>query len=95
MDNCIFVVGGYVNLREFLLFQQKALDKDHTNSSSNASCLFPNSSWMVEPHLPHSTKCIYHAVVKVGLCLVVAGGSINLTTQMNLVEVLDVQWGIV
>ena len=30
-----------------------------------------------------------------GLFLVVAGGSINLTTQTNLVEVLDVQQGIV
>ena len=49
MDNHIFVVGGYVNSEqsssvESLLLQQQPQDKDHTNSNSNVSCTFPNSS---------------------------------------------------
>ena len=67
----------------------------HKNSNNNVSCVFPSSSWRVEPHLTLSTTRISHVVAKVGLCLVVGGGSINLTTQTNLVEVLDVQQGIV
>ena len=100
MDNRIFVVGGYVKEMlstsvESLLFQQQPLDKDHTNSNSNACCMFPNSSWRVEPHLTLSTTRICHAVAKVGSCLVVAGGSINPTIRTNSVEVLDVQRNIV
>ena len=98
MDNRIYVVGGFVNVMpsnsvESLLFQQHPLDKDHTNSNSNARCLFPNSSWRVEPHQTLSTTHICHAVAKVGSCLVVAGGVTGVVT--NLVEVLDVQRSIV
>ena len=98
MDNRDFVVGGYVNEMpltsvESLLFQQQPSDKDHTNSNSNVSCMFPNSLWRVEPHQTLSTTVVGHAVAKVGSCLVVAGASINLTTWTNLVEVLDVLWG--
>ena len=92
MDNRIFVVGGYVNEMpstsvESLLFQQQPQDMGNTNSNSNVSC-FSHNSWMVEPHLTLSTNRVDHAVAKVGSCLVVAGGSINCT---NSVEVLDVQ----
>ena len=50
VDNQIFVVGGWVNKMrstsvESLLFQQQPQDKDHTNSNSNMSCTFHNSSW--------------------------------------------------
>ena len=98
VDNRIFVAGGHVNRMpstsvESLLFQQQPLDKDHTNSNSNASCMFPNSSWRMELHLSLSSPRVSHAVAKVGSCLVVAGGW--KATQTNLVEVLDVQWGIV
>ena len=60
VDNRIFVVGGHVNSEpstsvESLLFQQQPLDKDHTNSNSNASCMFPNSSWRMERHLSLSS----------------------------------------
>ena len=94
MDNRIFVVGGCVNRMpstsvEFLLFQQQPLDKDHANRNSNVSCMFPNSSWRVEPHLTLSTGRSSHAVAKVGSCLVVAGGWNE--TQTNSVEVLDIQ----
>ena len=57
IDNRIFVVGGWVNgggsstsVESLLLFpQQPQEDKDHTNSNSNVSCIFSNSSWRVEP----------------------------------------------
>ena len=101
MDNRIFVVGGFVNeMRsasvESILFQQEPQDMGHENSSSNACCMFPNSSWRVEPHLTLSTGRSSHAMAKVGSCLVVAGGSASRTGLLrNLVEVLDVQRGIV
>ena len=94
MDNRIFVVGGCVNRMqsakvEFLLFQQQPLDNDNANRNSNVSCMFPNSSWRVEPHVTLSTGRSYHAMAKVGSCLVVAGGWNE--TQTNSVEVLDIQ----
>ena len=94
MDNQIFVVGGDVDEMqstsvESLLFQQQPQDKDHTNTNSNVSCTFPNSSWRVEPHLSLSSPRVFHAMAKVGSCLVVAGGA------TNSVEVLDVQRGVV
>ena len=101
MDNRIFVVAGWVNEMastsvESLLFQQQPLDKDHTNSNSNARCLFPNSSWTVEPHLTLSMTRIRHAVAKVGSCLVVTGGAAGRTGLLrNSVEVLDIQLGVV
>ena len=98
MDNCIFVLGGWVNgmrstLVESLLFQWQSQDKDHTNSNSNVSCTFSNSLWRVEPHLTLSSPRESHAVAKVGSCLVVAGGWNE--TWTNSVEVLDVQRGVV
>ena len=57
------------------------------------SCIFPNSLWRVEPHLSLSSPRVFHAVAKMGSCLVVAGGWNE--TQTNSVEVLDVQWGVV
>ena len=98
VDNQIFVVGGWVNGRrstsvESLLFQQQPQDKDHTNSNSALSCTFPTSSWRVERHLSLCSAQSSHAVAKVGSCLVVAGGWNE--NQTNLVEVLDVQRGIV
>ena len=108
LDNQIFVVGGYVKsepptLVESLLFQEQPLDKDHTNSNSNASCMFPlsctfpNSSWRVEPHLSLSSPRESHAVAKVGSCLVVAGGCCGDDESFTFisVEVLDVQRGVV
>ena len=102
MDNCILVVGGYVNGRqstlvESLLFQQHPQDKDHTYNTSNVSCTFPNSSWRVEPHLTLSTGRVFHALYKVGSCFVVARGfCINHGRRTYpSVEVMDVQWGIV
>ena len=96
VDNRIFVVAGYVNGRpstsvESLLFQQQPQDKDkdHTNSNSNVRCTFPYLSWRKEPHLSLSTPRTSHAVSKIGLCLVVAGG------WTNSVEVLVIQWGMV
>ena len=97
MDNCIFVVAGWVNSEastsvESLMFQQQPQDKDHTNSNSNVSWTFPNSSWRMEPHLSLSSSRYSHAVAKVGSCLVVAGGySENHGIWTNSVEVLDVQ----
>ena len=101
VDNQIFVVGGHVNSVpstsvEHLLFQQQPQDKDHTNSNRNMSCTFPNSSWRMEPHLSLSSTQTSHAVAKVGLCLVVAGGYCkNHGSWTNSVEVLDVQQTIV
>ena len=103
MDNRIFVVGGYVNSEqstsvESLLLQRQpqGMDKDHTNSNSNVSWTFPNSSWRMEPHLSLSSCRSSHAVAKVGSCLVVAGGySENHGSWTNSVEVLDVQRGVV
>ena len=96
VDNSIFVVAGFVNDRpstsvESLLFQQQPQDKDkdHTHSNSYVSCTFPNSSWRMEPLLSLSSPRAFHAVAKVGSCLVVAGG------WTNSVEVLDVQRGVV
>ena len=91
------LVGGWVNSGrstsvESLLFQEQPQDKDHTNSNSNMSCTFPNSSWRMEPHLSLSRPRASHAVSKVGLCLVVAGGYCeNHGSWKNSVEVLDVQ----
>ena len=56
MDNHIFVVVGYDNGRqstsvESLLFQWQPQDNDCTNSNSNVSWTFANSSWRMEPHL--------------------------------------------
>ena len=100
VDNHIFVVGGWVNEMqstsvESLLFQQQPQDKDkdHSNSNSNVTCTFPNSSWRMEPHLTLSSPRAFHAMAKVGSCLVVAGGWNE--TQTNSVEVLDVQRGVV
>ena len=98
MDNCIFVVSGDVNEMhstsvESLLFQRQPQDKDHSNGNSNVSWTFPNSSWRMEPHLRLSSPGVSHAVAKVGSCLVVAGE--NHGSWANLVEVLDVQRGIV
>ena len=98
VDNQIFVVGGWVNGRrstsvESLLFQQQPQDKDHTNCNSALSCTFPTSSWRVERHLSLCSAQSSHAVAKVGSCLVVAGGWNE--NQTNLVDVLDVQRGIV
>ena len=102
VDNRIFVVGGYVNCKEStlvesLLFQQEPQDKDHTNSNSSVSCTFANSSWRMEPHLSLSSPRGAHAVAKMGLCLVVAGGYCNNhgSWTHTSVEVLDVQRGIV
>ena len=101
MDNRIFVVGGWVNGKrstsvESLLFQQQPQDKDHTNSNSNVTCTFPNSSWRMEPHLSLSSPRNSHALAKVGSCLVVTGGYCeNCGSWTNSVEVLDVQRGIV
>ena len=103
VDNRIVVVGGRVNgilstLVESLLFQQQPQDKDkdHTNSNSNVTCTFPNSSWRMEPHLSLSSPRNSHAVVKVGSCLVVAGGYCNNHGSWTYsVEVLDVQRDIV
>ena len=102
VDNQIFVVGGYVNGRlstsvESLMFQQQPQDEDHTNSNSNMSCKFPNSSWRMEPHLSLSSPQVFHAVAKVGSCLVVAGGYCkNHGSRTNSEEVmLDVQRGMV
>ena len=102
MDNRIFVVGGYVNseestLVESLLFQHQPQDKDHTNSNNNVTCTFANSAWKMEPHMSLSSPRLFHAVAKVGSCLVVAGGSCNNhgSWTYTSVEVLDVQRGIV
>ena len=99
MDNCIFVVAGDVNeMRstsvESLLLQQQPQDKDHTNSKSNVSCTFPYFSWRKEPHLSLSSPRAFHAVSKVGSCLVVAGGCTPCDIW-GTVEVLDVQQGVV
>ena len=93
VDNRIFVVGGWVDHGqstsvESLLFQQQPMDKDHTNSSSNASCMFPNSLWRMERHLSLSSTQTSHAVAKAGSYLVVGGGWNE--NQTNSVEVLDV-----
>ena len=98
VDNQIFVLAGYVNEMhstsvESLLFQRQPQDKDHSNSNSDVTCTFPNSSWRMEPHLSLSSPQTSHAVDKVGSCLVVAGGWNE--NQTNSVEVLDVQRGIV
>ena len=103
VDNRIFVVGGWVNeMRstsvESLLFQQQPQDKDknHINSNSNVTCTFLNSSWRMEPHLSRSSPRDSHAVAKVGSCLVVAGGYCESHgSWANLVEVLDIQRGMV
>ena len=101
VDNRIFVVAGDVNympstLVESLLFQQQPQDKDHTNSNSNVRCTFPYLSWRKEPHLSLSTPRTSHAVSMIGSCLVVAGGFCeNHGSWANLVEVLDIQWGMV
>ena len=101
LDNRIFVVGGNVNSRrsssvESLSFQQQPQDKDHTHSNSNVSWTFPNSSWRMEPHLSLSSHQAFHAVAKVGSCLVVTGGSTpDEMWGTTLVEVLDIQRGIV
>ena len=102
VDNRIFVVGGWVDHGrstsvESLLFQQQPQDKDHTNSNSNMSCTFPNSSWRMEPHLSLSSPRAAHAMAKVGSCLVVAGGYCNNHGSLTLksVEVLDIQQAVV
>ena len=102
VDNLIFVVGGSVNGRrstlvESLLFQEQPQDKnkDHINTNSNVSCTFPNSSWRVEPHLSLSSPRVFHAVAKMGSCLVVAGGYTTHGSWTNSVEVLDVQRAVV
>ena len=102
MDNRIFAVGGYGNVRrltsvESLLFQRQPQDKDHSNGNSNVSCTFANSSWRMEPHLSLSSPRAAHAVAKVGSCLVVAGGySHDHGSWSNTsVEVLDIQRTIV
>ena len=102
VDNRIFVVGGYVNVRrlisvESLLFQRQPQDKDHSNGNSNMSCTFANSSWRMEPHLNLSSPRGSHAVAKVGSCLVVAGGCCDNhgSSTYTSVQVLDVQRAIV
>ena len=82
---------------ESLLFKRQPQDKDHTNSKSNVSCTFPNSSWSVEPQLSLSSPQAAYAVSKVGSCLVVAGRSCKNhgSWTYTSVEVLDVQKGIV
>ena len=101
VDNQIFVVAGYVNEMhstsvESLLFQQQPQDKNHTNSNSNVTCTFPNSSWRMEPHLSLSSPRAFHAVAKVGSCLVVAGGCTpGAMLGTTSVEVLDIQRSIV
>ena len=98
VDNCIFVVAGWVDHGrstsvESLLFQEQPQDKDkdHINTNNNVSCSFPNSSWRVEPHLSLSIPRVFHAVAKMGSCLVVAGGYTTHGIWTNSVEVLDVQ----
>ena len=103
VDNQIFVVGGWVDhgqstSGESILFQQQPQDKDkdHTNSNSNVSWTLPNSSWRMEPHLSLCSPQTSHAMAKMGSCLVVAGGyCVNHQSWTNLVEVLDVQRGVV
>ena len=103
VDNQIFVVAGWVNGSqstsvESLLFQQQPQDKgkDHTNSNSSVSCTFANSSWRVERRLSLSSPRAFHAVAKVGLCLVVAGGCTpGAMLGTTSVEVLDIQRSIV
>ena len=60
------------------------------------SCTFPSSSWSVDPHLSLSSPQASHAVAKVGLCLVVVGGSTpDAMWGTTSVEVFDIQWAIV
>ena len=102
VDNRIFVVGGWINSEpsssvESLLFQEQPQDNDHTNSNSALSCTFPTPSWRVERRLSLCSPRFFHAMAKVGLCLVVAGGSSGNCGSLKYtsVEVLDVQRGIV
>ena len=102
VDNRIFVVGGFVNVRrlisvESLLFQQQPQDKDHSNGNSNLGCTFANSSWRMEPHLNLSSPRGSHAVAKVGSCLVVAGGCCDnhRSSTYTSVEVLDVKRAVI
>ena len=101
VDNCIFVVGGWVNNMpstsvESLMFQQQPQDKDkdHANSNSNVTSTFLNSSWRMEPHLSLSSPRSDHAMAKVGSCLVVAGGCTPYHVW-GTAEVLDVQRAVV
>ena len=87
MDNRIFVVGGWVNLIPSASVESLAFP------NSLESLAFPNSSWRVEKHLTLSSERYYHAVAKVGSCLVVAAG-LNRYDDL-VVQVLDVQRGIV
>ena len=82
---------------ESLLFQEQPQEKDHTNSNSNVGCMFPNSSWRMEPHLSLSSPRNSHTVAKVGSCLVVAGGCCKNHGSWTYasVEVLDVKRGVV
>ena len=102
VDNRIFVVAGDVNNMlstsvESLLLQEQPQDKDkdHTNSNSDVTCTFPNSLWRMEPHLSLSSPRDFHAVAKMGSCLVVAGGYTTHGSWANSVEVLDSQRGMV
>ena len=83
-------------LVESLLFQEQPQDNNYTNSNSNVSSTFPNSSWQMEPHLSLSCPQTSHVVAKVGSCLIVAGGSTpDAMWRTTSVEVLDIQWTIV
>ena len=84
MDNCIFVVGGRVD--------QTSVESLALPNSSE-SFTFPNSTWRLERRLTLSAGRRFHAVAKVGLCLIVAGGHNSRDNLM--VEVLDVRRGIV
>ena len=102
VDNRIFVVGGEVDgcsssSVESLLFHNME-NKNTTATSINSNTInsiFPSSlSWMKEHHLTLSQGCYNHDVVKLGSCLIVAGGNFR-NDDLFLVEVLDVQQGIV
>ena len=87
VDNQIFVVGGHVDGRQVTLVEALVF------SNSSESLTFPNPSWRLEQRLTLSAGRYYHAVAKVGSCLIVAVG-FN-THDDGMVEVLDVQRGIV
>ena len=91
VDRRIFVVGGsdgssFLNSVEYLEFNEASRENNET-----AGFIFPSSSeWTVHKDLVLSVARYLHAIVRVGPCLIVAGGEI-----LKSVEVLDTERNVV
>ena len=95
----VFVVGGKGKMFNNFLDSVEYLELDDLlleDISETATSIFPSTkSWTIRRDFVLDTPCIQHTVVKVGPCLVVAGGVTSSYDQLASVQVMDTERNVV